>query len=426
MAEQWRASSYLAERCNTRQDDRIRPGWRRTDGRSALVQILVYGAVISAIYAMLAVGSTLIFGVARILNLAHGSFYALGAYAMYTFTAVAHLPLWLASVLAVSVRCCFRHGDGAGARAPAPTLHASSVANHPRGRSYGRAECCCWCSVRKRAMSRPWSTRPTISPGSISAPSVCSRWGARYDPDQLVAVHAAYAARSAILAISQDAEAAQYMGIRRPHLLIVMGLSAGIAAAAGVLVAPFQTVIPGMGLLPLVKAFAIVVVGGLGSIPGSIVALSCSATRRRLSHSRSRSMVTDLSVAAVLITLILRPADSSANAPPFESPMGILKVDWLAVRSLRRPWRRHPCCLAAATPPASSRWRYASGCGRRAGISCRGSLAGRISAFTLHGCRRLHRRLPYVEFGLSPWWNLPRRLSARSCSASSSAFRRCA
>lgn len=51
-----------------------------------MLQILIYGAVSSAIYAMLAVGFTLIFGVARILNLAHGSFYALGAYAAYVLT----------------------------------------------------------------------------------------------------------------------------------------------------------------------------------------------------------------------------------------------------------------------------------------------------------------------------------------------------
>src|SRR5215471_14333906 len=51
---------------------------------------------------MLAVGFTLVFGVARILNLAHGSFYALGAYGAYTLTANAHLPLWLAAMVAVA------------------------------------------------------------------------------------------------------------------------------------------------------------------------------------------------------------------------------------------------------------------------------------------------------------------------------------
>ena len=58
-----------------------------------MLQILIYGAVSSAIYAMLAVGFTLIFGVARILNLAHGSFYALGAYSAFTMTSLLSLPL---------------------------------------------------------------------------------------------------------------------------------------------------------------------------------------------------------------------------------------------------------------------------------------------------------------------------------------------
>jgi len=58
-----------------------------------LFNILVYGAVTSAIYDMLAVGFTLIFGVARILNLAHGAFYGLGAYAAYVLTSQLHWPL---------------------------------------------------------------------------------------------------------------------------------------------------------------------------------------------------------------------------------------------------------------------------------------------------------------------------------------------
>src|SRR5262245_47582133 len=70
------------------------------------MQIVIYGAVISSIYALLAVGFTLIFGVARILNLAHGSFYALGAYGVYTLTANARLPLWLAALVSVLLVGC--------------------------------------------------------------------------------------------------------------------------------------------------------------------------------------------------------------------------------------------------------------------------------------------------------------------------------
>ena len=115
---------------------------------------------------------------------------------------------------------------------------------------------------------------------------------------------------SAILAISQDAEAAQYMGFPSDRIYsLVMGLSAAIAAAAGILVAPFQTVIPSMGLLPLVKAFAIVVVGGLGSIPGSIVgALLLGYSETIIAFEVSIEWSQIVSVAAVFLTLALRPS----------------------------------------------------------------------------------------------------------------------
>ena len=71
------------------------------------MEILIYGAVTSAIYALLAVGFTLIFGVARILNLAHGSFYALGAYGTYVLTSIVGLPLWSAALIAIAFVAVF-------------------------------------------------------------------------------------------------------------------------------------------------------------------------------------------------------------------------------------------------------------------------------------------------------------------------------
>src|SRR5262249_40533293 len=63
-----------------------------------------------AIYAMLAVGFTLIFGVARILNLAHGAFYALGAYIVYSLTTNLHVPLPLAALIAILALALFGVG----------------------------------------------------------------------------------------------------------------------------------------------------------------------------------------------------------------------------------------------------------------------------------------------------------------------------
>jgi len=276
----------------------------------ALVQILVYGAVISAIYAMLAVGFTLIFGVARILNLAHGSFYALGAYAVYTFTAVVHLPLWLASVLAVLFVAAF---GMVMERVLVRPLRRSSLAVLLITLAVAlMVEQMLLLVFGSEARNVPSMVNATyhFAGVDISSQRLLALGGAILILTSLWLFMQHTRLGSAILAISQDAEAAQYMGIPSDRIYsIVMGLSAGMAAAAGVLVAPFQTVIPGMGLLPLFKAFAIVVVGGLGSIPGSIVgALLLGYTETIIAFKISIEWSQIVSVAAVLITLILRPA----------------------------------------------------------------------------------------------------------------------
>ena len=275
-----------------------------------MVQILVYGAVISAIYAMLAVGFTLIFGVARILNLAHGSFYALGAYTVYTLTANAHLPLWLSAVIAVGLVACF---GTAVERVLVRPLRRSTLAVLMITLAVNlMVEQVLLLIFGSEARNVPSMVGTTyhFATVDISGQRVVALTGAVVILSALWLFMQHTRLGSAILAISQDAEAAQYMGIPSDRIYsIVMGLSAGIAAAAGVLVAPFQTVIPGMGLLPLVKAFAIVVVGGLGSIPGSIVgALLLGYTETIIAFKVSIEWSQIVSVAAVLLTLILRPA----------------------------------------------------------------------------------------------------------------------
>jgi branched-chain amino acid transport system permease protein len=115
---------------------------------------------------------------------------------------------------------------------------------------------------------------------------------------------------SAILAISQDPDAAKYMGIPTNRIYsVVMALSAAIAAAAGVLTAPFLTVQPTMDLLPMVKAFSIVIVGGLGSIPGSILAaLLLGYSETIVAYTFRPEWTEVVSLVAVLLTLVLRPA----------------------------------------------------------------------------------------------------------------------
>ena len=183
---------------------------------------------------MLAVGFTLIFGVARILNLAHGSFYALGAYGAYVLTSHAHLPL-LARGAAVRVLVVALFGvvDGAGSDASVAALAARGADDHARRLAAGRAGAVP--HLRLRVPQRAVLHRCEVS--RIAGVDISGQrllalavgvvvLGALWLFIQRTRLGAA------ILAISQDPEAAQYMGIPSDRIFsIVMGLSAGARGA---------------------------------------------------------------------------------------------------------------------------------------------------------------------------------------------------
>ncbi len=275
-----------------------------------MFNILVYGAVTSAIYAMLAVGFTLIFGVARILNLAHGAFYGLGAYSAYVMTGLLHWPLLLAAAAAVLFVAAF----GAGMeRLLVRPLRQSALAVLMITLAVAL--------IFEQGMFILFGSEARNVPAFVTATWTYS--GLDISGQRLLTLAAGIVVLGllylfiqwtrlglAILAISQDPEGAQYMGIPANRMYsLVMALSAGIAASAGVLTAPFLTVQPTMDLLPMVKAFAIVIVGGLGSIPGSILAaLLLGYSETIVAYTVSPAWTEIVSLIAVLLTLILRPA----------------------------------------------------------------------------------------------------------------------
>ena len=275
-----------------------------------MLEILIVGAVSSAIYAMLAVGFTLIFGVARILNLAHGSFYALGAYGAYFFTAHMKLPLLPAALCAIAVVAVFgilvervlirpmRHSSLAMLMI---TLAVALVIEQALFLTFGS---------EYRNVPAFVDTKYTIGGVDIGGARLLALGVGVVLIGALWLFIQRTRLGSAILAISQDPVAAQYMGIPSDRIFaVVMGVSAALAATAGVLAGPFLTVQPTMWLLPIVKAFAIVVVGGLGSIPGSILAaLMLGYAETIVAYMVSSSWTEIVSVLATLLMLIFRPA----------------------------------------------------------------------------------------------------------------------
>ena len=275
-----------------------------------MIEIIIYGAVSSAIYAMLAVGFTLIFGVARVLNLSHGAFYALGAYFTYTYNGLLGIPLLVAAVLAVATVAAL---GVAMERVMVRPLRYSALA----------------VLMITLAMSLLIEQVLLLTFGSETqnvqslVSDKVTMFGVDIGGQRLLALGVSVVFISglwlfiqrtrlgnAILAVSQDAEGAQYMGININRVFGgVMGMSAALAAAAGVLAAPFSKVEPGMGLLPMTKAFSIVILGGLGSIRGSLLAAAVLGFSETLVGYLVSSSLTELvSLVVILLVLILRPA----------------------------------------------------------------------------------------------------------------------
>jgi branched-chain amino acid transport system permease protein len=274
------------------------------------LEILIYGAVTSAIYAMLAVGFTLIFGVARVLNLAHGSFYALGAYGAYVLTSVMGLPLWLAAILAVAGVSVFgvlvekiliRPLRYSQLGVLMITLAIALVVEQTLFLTFGS---------EYRNVPAFVDTKINIGGVDVAGQRLLTLIVAGVSISLLYLFIQRTRLGSAILAISQDADAAKYMGIPSDRIFsLVMAISAALAALAGILAGPFLSVQPSMHLLPIVKAFAIVVVGGLGSIPGSILAaFMLGYAETIVAYEISTSWTEIVSVLATLLMLVFRPA----------------------------------------------------------------------------------------------------------------------
>ncbi len=274
-----------------------------------MVEILIQGAVSSAIYAMLAVGFTLIFGVARILNLAHGSFYALGAYGAYVLTSLG-MPLLPAALLSIAFVALFG-------------VAMERVLVRPMRRKSLLAVLMITLAVAlaiEQVLFLTFGSEYRNVPSMVTAKYTIMGVGVAgqrlftvISAIVLIGVLWLFIQRtrlgSAILAISQDPDAAQYMGIPSDRIFsLVMAMSAALAAAAGILAGPFLTVQPTMWLLPIIKAFAIVVVGGLGSIPGSILAaLMLGYAETIVAYTISSGWTEIISVLATLLMLIFRP-----------------------------------------------------------------------------------------------------------------------
>jgi len=237
-----------------------------------LQDILVTGLVNGGVYALLAIGFSLIFGVARIVNIAHTAFYMLAAYCFYTLltkTGLGFLLSGLISVGAVTLFSviCYRlviepvreHEAAVLIATIALALVFQELMLYTFGGHFLGIPSTLEGSVRFLGVSIPYQRLLILVVAGISLALV---WFVLYRTRLGLAIRAT----------ANDLEVANLMGMNVHRVaMATVAISVALAAVAGVVVAPVFVVDPFMWLAPLVTMLAIVVLGGLGSMKGSLI-----------------------------------------------------------------------------------------------------------------------------------------------------------
>jgi branched-chain amino acid transport system permease protein len=240
-----------------------------------LLQLTLNGIALGLLYALIAVGLSLIFGVMQIINFAHGEFLMLGAFVMAFALPVMGLLYWPALALAIVAIALFgllvyelllsRLRPDEFERSILVTLGLSIIVMHlvqyfftadPRlvDTQFGFE------GVEIGAIRITWTR---VAAAGVAAAAFAGLY--------VMLRHTQFG--RAMRAIAQNREAALMVGIRpRTVARNAVVLATGLCGLAGAAIAPIQLVTPYMGQALIFKAFALVIIGGLGNIPGAVAA----------------------------------------------------------------------------------------------------------------------------------------------------------
>jgi branched-chain amino acid transport system permease protein len=237
-----------------------------------IIDIIINGLISGSVYALLAIGFSLIFGVARIVNIAHTAFYMVAAYCIYVVTQkMGFHPTWGMAAAVVLVTLL--------------GMVSYKVLINPIREHEGAV----LIATIALAMALQEIMTLIFTGTYLSVPSLIGGYfvilGVKVFYQQLLTFCVALLVMAALwvllmktklgLAIrstAQDREVANLMGIDEARVaMMTMGVSVGLAALTGAVVVPLTILEPGMWMHPLIMMMAVVVLGGLGSLKGSFL-----------------------------------------------------------------------------------------------------------------------------------------------------------
>ena len=252
-----------------------------------LLAQVVNGLIFGLIYALIALGLTIVFSIMRVVNFSHGEFYMIGGYTLYALTASAvtflSIPLSLPTIvglpLAMIAVAVFSVAVERGLLRPVYTVRMDRPEEYAIILTFGLS------------LFLQYGALTTVGPYEMTPGSFWDGskhiFGDLYlAGDRLFAagtsalliaitlycIYGTWTGR-ALMATAQNRVGSTIVGINTIRMnVIAMALAGLLAGAAGAAMAPIFLVYPDVGQIPVIKAFVIIVLGGMGSIPGAVIA----------------------------------------------------------------------------------------------------------------------------------------------------------
>ena len=280
-----------------------------------ILQYLINGVSIGAVYAIIALGYTMVYGIAKMLNFAHGDVIMVGAYISFCVTTYLGLPAIVSVVAAVIV--CTLLGITIEGLAYKPLRGTPSLAVliTAIGVSYflQNAAQLIWGAAPKNFTSLV-TMKPIMLFGGglvITGEAILTVVVSALVMIGLTLFTTKTRTGKAMRAVSEDRDAAQLMGINVNRTIsTTFAIGAALAAIAGVLLcSTVPTLQPTTGSMPGIRAFTAAVFGGIGSMPGAMLGGILLGIIETLSKKYISTDFSDAIVFAVLIViLLLKPA----------------------------------------------------------------------------------------------------------------------
>lgn len=278
---------------------------------ACLVTQVSTGLIIGMLLFLVASGVTLIFGVLHVVNFAHGAFYMIGAYSAYTgytVTGSYYLAILMGAVVAGVVGVLFER------------LALSKV--YKENLLMQLLVCYAFVLIADDLVKIIWGSEylalgipdefrvpPYRFAGGVIPPLYVFLVGTSLIVAILSLLLIQYSHFGKVIrAAARNATMVSVLGIRVPvYFAALFGLGCALAGMAGALAAPVRSLTPGMGLSVLIDSFVVTVIGGMGSIPGALLAALILGLTRSFGSMAMPLFVDGLMFMIMVVILVVRP-----------------------------------------------------------------------------------------------------------------------